>query len=86
MCVLHNYLRAVQDKSYYPVGFGDSVLPNGEIREGFWRHGDPVAHLHGIRTVSRSTTNASAEIRERLSHYFVNEGSVGWQFQHIHRR
>lgn len=86
MCVLHNYLRAVKDMSYCPSGFGDITLPNGVIRDGFWRHGDPVPHLQGVRTTSRSSSNAAAEIRERISHYFVNEGSVEWQYQHIHRR
>ena len=38
MCVLHNYLRSVNDGDYTPPRFTDSVEPNGDIREGVNHH------------------------------------------------
>ena len=55
MCVLHNYLRSVNDSDYTPPGFTDSVEANGDIREGFWRAAAPApvdAPGRGSRSIS----------------------------------
>lgn len=86
MCALHNYLRDTQDTTYCPPGYADTVLPNGEVREGFWRTGDSVSPLASVDVTSRSMTVAGVELRDMLSEYFVSGGSVPWQERHIHRR
>lgn len=36
-CVLHNFLRKVDDQIYYPPGYADQVSQDGNIGLGFWR-------------------------------------------------
>lgn len=86
MCVLHNYLRTVQDPNYVPTGFADTVEENGEIRKGFWRI-NPPGQLRGMERVGRRHCNEAAAVRDRLCTYFVSpEGSVEWQAAHVNQR
>ena len=87
MCVLHNFLLHTQDQDYCPPGFADSLSSSGEVADGFWRaNGQSASSLEGLDITSRSLSTAGVEIRERLRAYFIDQGSVDWQYQHINRR
>lgn len=62
------------------------MQPDGSIREGFWRSCESTSLLEGLSVTSRSVNNAALEIRDKLSRYFVTNGSVSWQYDHIHQR
>lgn len=84
-CVLHNFLRTVQDQQHTPQGFVDAVDVDGNIREGFWR-ASQLATLGDLGYSSRSATQEGDRIRKHLVTYFSNEGTVPWQLAHIHAR
>ena len=85
MCVLHNYLRTVNDVNYTPLGYVDHTTPAGEIREGFWRQ-QAVPPLQGLGVTARSATTAAMTIRNRFAEYFSGAGALDWQLDHINRR
>ena len=84
MCALHNFLRTVCDEYYLPTGYGDSTADDGLVRDGFWRSN--AINLPSLHQRSRHYGASGVVVRERLCNYFVNEGSVPWQHNHIHKR
>ena len=84
LCVLHNYLRTVQDPSYTPPGFIDVPTDNGVVQEGFWRTGP--SNLTSTRVASRGVHRDGVSTRQLFSTYFNGNGAVHWQFDVINRR
>lgn len=85
MCALHNYLSHMKDETYCPAGYADHIGSDGQIAEGFWRQ-SAINPLDGLEVHSRSMTTAAIQLRDQLSDYFIGDGSVEWQLQHIRRR
>lgn len=85
MCVLHNFLRKTSDETYCPRGYADVVGTSGEISDGFWRS-QPVSPLEGLGITSRSLNTAGSVVRDNLADYFVTNGQVSWQYDHINHR
>lgn len=88
ICVLHNYLRTVNDITYTPPGFTDRSDDNGTVVEGFWRVQNRDSNrLLGTTHNSRNSANNAVVIRENFSHYFMSAaGSVSWQLDYINAR
>lgn len=85
MCVLHNFLRTVNDANYVPPGFADAANADGSVTPGFWR-AQPQANLQPGNRSRRGVTAEAAGIRDRLVAYFSSpEGSVEWQLAHINQ-
>ena len=86
MCVLHNFLRIMQDQHYAPPGLVDTIDQDGYIREGFWRSSQ-LSTLGQEGYSSRSATQEGVRIRQHLVDYFGSEeGSISWQLSHEHAR
>lgn len=86
MCVLHNFLRTVNDPQYIPGGFADYVARDGTVQEGFWRAGRTFG-ADIAATQARHATAAANVIRNRFVDYLSSEsGSVPWQLAYIRRR
>ncbi|KAF6212926.1 hypothetical protein GE061_009099 [Apolygus lucorum] len=86
--VLHNWLRTRDIDSrnavYIPTGFADWEDANGTLHEGQWRQEPQTDGL--VSLVRNSTTNASnlaKTIREHQALYFLSNGEVEWQWQHL---
>ncbi|XP_067944974.1 uncharacterized protein [Watersipora subatra] len=88
MCVLHNFLRTVNDTSYTPPGYLDIPNPDGSITPGFWRsQTQPPSDQPNRTQLRRGGTAEAAGIRDRLVQYFSSpQGSVPWQDAHINKR
>lgn len=82
-CVLHNMLCTLSDNAYVPPGFGDNVLPNGEVVGGVWRvnHQD----LGRLAVAARGHAIAATDARNRMARWFSEEGAVDWQDALINR-
>ena len=86
MCVLHNFLRIMQDQHYGPPGLVDTIDQDGCIREGFWRSSQ-LSTLGQEGYSSRSATQEGVRIRQHLVDYFGSEeGSISWQLVYIFSR
>ena len=84
LCVLHSYLRTVQDSTYVPPGYTDTPAANGNVVEGFWR--TDARRLSANENASRSANLDGLQIRELFCKYFSSEiGSVPWQLGVINR-
>lgn len=84
-CVLHNFLRKVDDQIYCPPGYADQVSHDGSIRLGFWRAARQPTF--GLNLQNSGATVAASELRDKLTLYFCNElGNVAWQDNHINKR
>jgi len=84
---LHNFLKqtATNGSSYLGDGEVDvEDVSTGTVVQGNWR-GDKssrgMVNLLPVRGNQRSNAKA---MRDELADYFVNEGSVSWQWQHAH--
>ena len=53
ICVLHNYLRSVNDAIYTPPGFTDRMAADGSVVEGCW-----WTHTNNANGSELSTHNA----------------------------
>lgn len=85
MC-LHNYLLNSKNLSYLTPGLVDSDV-NGVNYRGTWResvmHDTGLSALAGSPSFNMPTANGT-EVRNLLTDYFCNEGSVSWQENKIH--
>ncbi len=78
---LHNFLRTQDlsvpnDTHYIPPGYADV----GDENNGEWRLGGLSLALRNINRMGcNNAKSAAKEMREILTNYFVNEGSVPWQ-------
>ncbi|XP_011883603.1 PREDICTED: putative nuclease HARBI1 [Vollenhovia emeryi] len=82
--VLHNFL--LPEPAYCPPLFGDSVARNGDIVEGQWRQMDldnTAFHRVG-RAGGQAHSRYAAERRNEFKDYFLNEGTVPWQWDLRH--
>ena len=68
---------------YSPPGFADYRNPNGELIDGLWRsESEPTAFLPVQSSPAGNNPPRSAKIvRETFTDYFMNEGSVEWQWE-----
>ncbi|CAL8094452.1 unnamed protein product [Orchesella dallaii] len=86
-CVLHNYLLKESSEGYCPTGFGDRMLEDGTIVEGFWRNNLPpdTCFEQGIqRQLSGRPSEVAKLVRKRICEYVNSEeGSVAWQNNNI---
>ena len=86
MCVLHNFLRTMQDSQYAPPGLCDSVDQDGSVRDGFWRSSQ-LALLGQDGYSSRSATLEASHIRQKFVEYFSSvQGSIPWQLAQVNAR
>lgn len=85
ICVLHNYLRTVEDENYTPPGFVDLPGENGNINEGLWRTNNGN-NMHSDARVSRSVNPDAIRTRENFVRYFNSSGTVAWQLELLNRR
>lgn len=88
MCVLHNFLRTVNDTNYTPPGYLDVPNPDGTVTPGFWRtQTQPLIDQTNRAQPRRGVTAEASQIRDRLVDYFSSpQGSVPWQDAHINQR
>ncbi|XP_067941056.1 uncharacterized protein [Watersipora subatra] len=63
VCVLHNYLRTMEDANYVPPGFADVPGEDGEICDGFWRT-NVQDHVATRSRSSRSINSDAMAIRD----------------------
>ena len=86
MCVLHNYLRTVNDPKYIPPGYSDNTNSDGTVQEEFWRAA-PILNIKVAASQARHATAEAYEIRSKFIEYYTSQhGSVPWQYNYIHRR
>lgn len=85
--VLHNFLRKSKSRNEYtPPGFVDSVTSTGESVRGSWRS-ENIENSLGVFSssivpqVGRKAPTTAKVIRETFTEYFMNEGSVDWQWE-----
>jgi hypothetical protein len=84
-CVLHNFLRSSKTSSdmYMNCGSVDRENGDGTMVEGDWRR-DPTSILTSVgHQGARNSSQASKDIRNEFTDYFVDEGSVPWQWKHL---
>ena len=84
--VLHNFLRKSISKSIYtPPGLVDSFNADGQLVQGSWRSEQGIllgVFSSSIRSqVGRKAPRSAKIVREIFTEYFMNEGSVEWQWE-----
>ena len=78
------WLKALKANVYRPHSFVDTILEDGEIAEGEWHAETPTESLYSLevpRCGHNVSLNAKA-IRETFIGYFVNDGTVDWQWKY----
>lgn len=82
-CSLHNWLRLNSPATYFfPGTIDEENWETGEVIPGRWRK--EISQLRNLeRFGGRRTNKLSKNIRDRLKHYFNNEGAVSWQSKFI---
>lgn len=83
-CSLHNYLRASQDQTYWPLQMADKEdTQDGTILNGQWRHiTQGLPSFRAERSVNNPSKNA-LQLRNKYCEYFNGEGAVSWQLKMI---
>lgn len=79
---LHNFLRRNKHavNVYTPTGTLDYEDEEGNVIPGTWRaEQHDLTSLIPFRNVPRRPSTAAKDVREELTDYFMNEGSVSWQ-------
>ena len=79
---LHNML--LKNPAYLPGTLADSILENGDIREGEWRDNVATETYHPLQ-MPKSGHNASITakaVRHDFKDCFMNEGAVEWQWKY----
>lgn len=82
-CVLHNWLRMTLSKAYTPPNSLDiEDFNSGECIPGLWR--SEVAQLLSVSGGgNRNFSTSSERIRDQFAEYFMDDGSVPWQWNII---
>lgn len=80
-CALHNYLLSTSSRRLYvPPGYVD-----GEQETGEWRLESQSPHLMPLQAAhsARPFSSNAKDVRTEFEEYFIGEGEVPWQLQHI---
>ena len=83
--VLHNFIPRSRSKNVYtPPGYVDSFDSEGQLVQGHWRL--EMKNSLGVFSwivsqVGRKAPKNDKVIRENYTEYFMNEGSVEWQWE-----
>ncbi len=85
-CTLHNWLRMTLSKTYISLKSVDVENFNtGEVIPGIWRN--EITNLLSIFSQGGSNHSINSEkIRDLYAEYFMNEGSVPWQWNLVEWR
>lgn len=77
---LHNFIMLNDQTRYCPPHYVDWEDENNVVHEGAWRSDSQP--LPGFRSLRSSNSPRTAiQIRNTLAEYFVNEGSVAFQYR-----
>jgi hypothetical protein len=85
-CVLHNFLMSGKawsgENRYCPAHFADYVDERGALRDGDWRDVLDLSQMATVPLQMRSNRcmKSAEDVRNLFRHYFLNEGSVSWQY------
>ena len=84
--VLHNFLRKSSSRNVYcPSTLADHEDAEGRVVLGSWRSdvASAFAPLNASAERNRNPTRNAKEIRDTFADYFMNEGSVSWQWENV---
>lgn len=82
-CVLHNYLITTNKAKYAPPSAFDQYDDKGHLTTpADWRAEATMVPLANIR--DRNGSIDVKEIQKEFADYFIEEGDISWQYQHIH--
>ena len=87
--ILHNFLRSesTAGKIYIPPNLIDFDDGCGTAIPGDWRKDAPSGTwLDFEPSTSRNSSRQAKDVREKFKHFFMNEGSVPWQWKAAQRR
>ena len=82
--ILHNFLRSesTSGKVYIPPNLIDFEDANGNIIYGAWRNEIPKDSWLDLEpSINRNPTRQAKDIRDEFKRFFVNEGTVPWQWR-----
>lgn len=80
-CTLHNFHSSHCKNLYTPPGFVDyETVETGKVVPDFWRRDINQTLLELMKNPSKNSRKTIKNIRNKFKKYFVNEGSVPWQF------
>ena len=75
---MHNFL--LPNTIYCAPGTKDVIKENGEIVPGSWRQ-DKGSVFEDLKNgSSRNISTSGKKVRDIFTEYFINEGSVEWQW------
>lgn len=80
-CALHNFLLSTSSRRLYvPPGYADSDQHTGE-----WRLEGSTPNLISLQVEqsARAFSNNAKDVRTEFEEYFIGEGEVSWQLQHV---
>lgn len=81
-CVVHNYLISTNKSQYAPVTAFDQYDNSGNIiSPADWRTDDSMIQLQTTR--HRNDAIDGKEMQKEFASYFVDEGDISWQYDHI---
>lgn len=81
-CVLHNFMCATPE-AYVPAGYVDSDDEFGNTVPGQWRVEAEKSELFELeRTKCKNFAKKASDARNIFADYFMQEGSVPWQWAH----
>ncbi len=86
---LHNYVKTEDDslnlanRKYCSVGYADSEDEDGVLNPGEWRSSTNSGLNNVGQTAFNMYSREAANIRERFSYYFNNNGAVPWQLRSV---
>ena len=82
--ILHNFLRSesTTGKIYIPHNLIDFDDGCGTVIPGDWRKVAPSGTLLNLELfASRNSSRQAKDVREKFKRFFMNEGSVPWQWK-----
>ena len=75
--ILHNFL--LPSTNYCAPGTKDVINEKGEIVPGCWRK-DQASAFEVLKSSGNSSSTSGKKVRDIFTDYFLNEGSVEWQW------
>lgn len=85
ICALHNFIMS-RNRSralYAPHGTFDTENADGTVIEGAWRRNTLNGNFIPLQRVPVNYTEEAKAVREEFENYFVTDGEVAWQYDHI---